>query len=73
MIMTKKQLAKTVAEKMRKAIETLRFSRTITISIGVAGCPEDGGDRSMLQSSADKALYRAKAAGRNQVICYGKK
>jgi len=73
MIMTKKQSAKTVAEKMRKAIETLRFRRTVTISIGIAACPEDGVDRSVLMSSADKALYHAKTTGRNQVICYGEK
>jgi len=73
MIMTKKQSAKVVAEKMRKAIETLRFRRTVTISIGIANCPEDGIDRSVLMSSADKALYRAKTTGRNRVICYGEK
>jgi len=73
MIMTKKQSAKAVAENMRKSIETLRFSRTITISIGIAGCPEDDGDVSVLLSSADKALYRAKTSGRNKVVCYEEK
>lgn len=41
----------------------------VTISIGVASMlPEDGEFASMLLARADKALYRAKDAGRNQVV-----
>jgi diguanylate cyclase len=38
-----------------------------TISIGVAAFPQDGGNLDDLIHAADQALYRAKAAGRNQI------
>lgn len=65
----------TVAETIRKRIEALRLVRKsdnfaldpFTISLGVAKrCGED--DRDSLFERADKALYRAKSNGRNQVI-----
>ncbi|NJO79266.1 MAG: GGDEF domain-containing protein, partial [Cyanobacteria bacterium RM1_2_2] len=37
----------------------------ITISVGIAICPEDGTDASILLQNADAALYRAKKLGRN--------
>jgi diguanylate cyclase (GGDEF)-like protein len=39
----------------------------ITISSGVAVLPEDGNDSASLLQAVDKALYKAKAAGRNCV------
>ena len=64
-----------VAERMRKAVEDLRIvhgglaGRTITVSIGAAtALARDGGTAEMPQgllSMADRALYAAKAAGRN--------
>jgi diguanylate cyclase len=38
------------------------------ISIGVASCPEHGTAREPLFQAADRALYRAKEAGRNQAV-----
>ncbi len=40
----------------------------VTVSIGLAMLPADGNNSTALIEAADKALYRAKAAGRNQVI-----
>ena len=40
----------------------------VTISLGVATYPQDGDDRMALLLAADKALYRAKEAGRNRVM-----
>jgi diguanylate cyclase (GGDEF)-like protein/PAS domain S-box-containing protein len=37
----------------------------ISMSIGIALCPDDASDRQALLSHADTALYRAKADGRN--------
>ena len=42
---------------------------TFTFSLGVASWPDvEAGDSNALLQAADKALYRAKAAGRNQVL-----
>ena len=43
----------------------------VTLSAGIAGFPEHGGDAEKLISYADEALYQAKNAGRNRVTCCG--
>jgi diguanylate cyclase (GGDEF)-like protein len=40
----------------------------LTVSIGVSAFPEDGADASEVIIAADKALYRAKNAGRDEVM-----
>ncbi len=67
--------AETVAERARKAVEDLCIThggaaaRAITVSIGAAtALARDGGSAEMPQAlliAADRALYMAKAAGRN--------
>jgi diguanylate cyclase (GGDEF)-like protein/PAS domain S-box-containing protein len=59
-----------VAERLRHAIEQMEVDGLkVTISIGVATLPElDVPGPSQLVEAADAALYRAKRAGRNQVI-----
>jgi diguanylate cyclase (GGDEF)-like protein len=59
-----------VAEKLRAAIATIGVSgvgRPITASVGVATLPAQGHDTPTLLRSADRALYSAKANGRNRV------
>ena len=67
--------AKAVSERARQAVEDLRIFHgelvdgAVTVSIGVAtALARDGGSAEMPQallSAADRALYAAKAAGRN--------
>lgn len=62
------------AEAMRAAVEavTVRYGEKtlprVTISLGVASAPEHGTLPQDLMRVADDALYKAKAAGRNQVV-----
>lgn len=64
----------TRAETIRAAISQLRVSHqgqlidSLTASFGVACFPHHGSTGSALIKAADAALYRAKQAGRNQVI-----
>ncbi len=73
---TEEQEAKKWAEKIRSNIESLHFivgdrQIPVTISIGVATCrPEDSPTLEGIISNADKALYLAKALGRNRVEQY---
>jgi len=62
--------AERVAEALRRGVETVgqRMGFPVTVSIGIAEYDPDrpsGGD---LLVNADRALYRAKAAGRNTVV-----
>ena len=69
---TTREEALAAAEKIRKRVERevfeLRRERvTMTVSTGVAFMPEETLDVQALVEKADKALYRAKALGRNRV------
>jgi diguanylate cyclase (GGDEF)-like protein len=58
-----------VAEKVRQAIERVEMPRVgaITGSFGVACLPDDAVEPDQLIRKADRALYAAKARGRNRV------
>jgi len=64
-----------MAERIRKAVEVSRFDvrtgdTSITVSLGVASYPDDGGNLDVILDKADKAMYRAKQRGRNLVVAY---
>ncbi|MEA5619633.1 PAS domain S-box protein [Cronbergia sp. UHCC 0137] len=62
------------AEEIRQAIAQLSVSHnrktlgSVTVSLGVAGFPQHGASSTALIQTADAALYRAKATGRNRVV-----
>lgn len=66
---TDRHAAREVAEKLRLAIQSPDISQihALTASFGVAVLPEDAGEPDLLIRRADRALYAAKAGGRNRV------
>jgi diguanylate cyclase (GGDEF)-like protein len=67
-----------MANRLRRTLAETRYTGlglpsdvNITISMGVATCPRDATVVSELFELADKALYEAKAEGRDRVIQYG--
>jgi len=64
-----------VAERIRREVESLSDtaagqSLPITVSVGVAHFPRDGKTATDLLQAADRAVYQAKAFGRNRVFVF---
>jgi diguanylate cyclase (GGDEF)-like protein len=60
-----------VAEKMRLTVASITVpgvERDITVSLGIADLLEHAGNATGLVREADRALYSAKAAGRNRTV-----
>ena len=72
---TDKKRVGILAERIRASVERHRFpgeeglSRTITISLGVAVCPEDATETEALVRAADMALLEAKKRGNMVYAC----
>ncbi len=65
------------AEEIRQRIGSSDFNHVVSgkvirinLSIGVATFPEHGSEPGTLMNNADRALYKAKNNGRNQVVVY---
>ncbi|NBB89719.1 MAG: diguanylate cyclase [Spirochaetes bacterium] len=72
---TEAEAARAVAGRLCETAEAARYDccpyRPVTISVGVASLGDSCRDYRELLSNADKALYRAKARGRNRVVLSG--
>lgn len=70
---TPKTGAEVVADRARQAIEEEEMHRgeRLTVSMGVATYPADASNEHDLLRHADRAMYLAKAKGKNQVELYG--
>jgi diguanylate cyclase (GGDEF)-like protein len=68
--------ATTVAERVRRAVASIELKTpdgarvAATVSVGVALFPADGRTPSDLLAAADRAVYQAKALGRNRVCAF---
>jgi diguanylate cyclase (GGDEF)-like protein len=77
---TDKEGACQVAEKLRQAVAVEEFvlsaregekiTEKVSISLGIAEYPQDSNDLEVLIKKADRALYVAKAAGRNRAVSW---
>lgn len=75
---TIKEQAFSAAQRLRLKVQEARlkaFNETLacTVSIGIASYPDDADQVNALIDKADKALYKAKAQGRNRVCAAGMK
>ena len=64
-----------VAEKVRQGAEELgatftREGALTTVSVGLVSHPEDGSTDEELMLAVDRAMYAAKAGGKNQISGY---
>jgi diguanylate cyclase (GGDEF)-like protein len=68
---TPKEEALRLADRLRMLIEQLppnaEVPKSLTASFGLASFPDDAGETADLLRAADRALYQAKAGGRNRV------
>lgn len=55
------------AERLRALVAAAPELRGVTLSAGVASCPDHGVERATLVTAADDALYAAKTAGKNRI------
>ena len=71
LVETDKDAALLVAERIRERIREAGFEaggQPLTVSVGVATCPDDGDRREQLLERADAAMYVAKRLGRDRVV-----
>ena len=74
LVETERETALAVAERIRERIRAAGFTANgvpLTVSIGVAGYPDDADRREDLLNKADWAMYLAKRRGRDQVASFG--
>jgi diguanylate cyclase (GGDEF)-like protein len=68
--------ARYLADRIRREVEQTIFLQergggtSITVSGGIASYPLNASDVRSLLNAADKALYAAKASGKNMVLCF---
>lgn len=64
------RIARAVLDGLCQSFELADQTIEIGASIGIALCPEHGGDLASLMKAADLAMYKAKSSGRSQTCVY---
>lgn len=69
---TSVEAAVAVADRIRRQVQDLSrdLNLPVSLSVGIASCPEDASGMTDLIDFADSAMYQAKGAGGNQVQRY---
>ncbi|MEW6357209.1 MAG: diguanylate cyclase [Planctomycetota bacterium] len=70
LVETSKTQAAIVAERIRKMVSELKVEEPVTISGGIATFLIDAKNEQKLFEYADKAMYRAKAEGKNRICLF---
>ena len=66
-----RKVARKILKALSRGFDFGEHQVTVTSSIGISLFPRDGDDWTVLTKRADKALYKAKEAGRDNVQFYG--
>ena len=64
------RVAKKIMVELTKPFQIKQQWVNLSVSIGITRCPHDGGKSDTLLGKADRAMYAAKKAGRNQCRFY---
>ena len=59
-----------IAERIRERVASTLWSRHVTLSVGVASCPQDATSVRSLIAKADRAMYLSKESGKNRVTAF---
>ncbi|MCL2485018.1 MAG: GGDEF domain-containing protein [Endomicrobia bacterium] len=77
MSLASKDEAVSIAQNIIDTVQKKKYKENdekfnVTISVGISNYPEDAESIDQIISAADKALYKAKQNGRNQLVVYDK-
>jgi diguanylate cyclase (GGDEF)-like protein len=61
-----------LADRLRREVREAFSSTSLTVSLGIASYPKHGGTAEELMGGADRAIFAAKALGRDRTVIYNR-